>query len=120
MEDLTTDAIIAIHDTIIKETGGADGTLHQEPLNFLTYKLQFIESPIEKASFIMFYITAKRPFVDGNKRTALTVAFMVLNQEGYRVVTTDVECIQLLLDIGKGDVRWPDIQVWLEGRIEKL
>lgn len=83
MAALTVRKIIEIHDDLIKTYGGTIGILSEATLDMLVYKANQENNVFRKASLILHRITSQHPFFDGNKRTALVTAELVLYDEGY-------------------------------------
>lgn len=87
MRYLTITEIIAIHDIILEQTGGIEGIRDENVLLSMverpkqsfggseTYKTKW-----DKAAAYLEGIALFHPFVDGNKRTALTTAFVSLRE----------------------------------------
>jgi len=82
---LTVDEIIHIHKKLITRTGGADGLrdrrlLESAVLNcYQTFGGEDLyPSVIDKAARLAFGICADHPFIDGNKRAAVTSMLVIL------------------------------------------
>lgn len=54
------------------------------------------------------------PFVDGNKRVAVTVTAAFLRVNGYRLEFDDMEAFAFLVDLYEtGALRFKELEVWL-------
>ena len=90
MEYLTADDILRIHERVIEETGGSHGvrdahavaTLENLPRQSAFGKELYPTLFLKAALYARNIITA-HPFVDGNKRTAMTAAGVFLRLNGY-------------------------------------
>ncbi|ELY81425.1 type II toxin-antitoxin system death-on-curing family toxin [Natrinema gari] len=88
MRYLSVDDVLTIHELIVEDDPETDqGVQHRSDIGYATGFIEagaFGQKPEtihEKAFHLMRLLTANHPFVDGNKRTALssTVAFYALN-----------------------------------------
>jgi death on curing protein len=84
---LTVSQIRELHDTTIEEHGGSSGSQGLASLDSCVQAPQnvayFCEGDIfEQASAYAYCIVRKRPFKDGNRRTALLVALTFLEING--------------------------------------
>ena len=85
LKHLTVEAVKAIHREVLVAHGGAAGIRDETLLESAvaapqaTMKGQpLISDPIEIAAAYLFYICRNRPFLDGNKRTALAACLVFL------------------------------------------
>ena len=85
LKHLTVEAVKAIHREVLVVHGGAAGIRDETLLESAvaapqaTMKGQpLISDPIEIAAAYLFYICRNRPFLDGNKRTALAACLVFL------------------------------------------
>ena len=81
--------ILAIHDRVVERTGGKlglrdeDGLLSAIGRPFQTFDgKDLYPTPLLKAGALLESLCNNHPFVDGNKRTALVVAALLLHREG--------------------------------------
>jgi len=88
---LPLDLVLKIHAEEIERRGGQKGILNrdllcsalaQPPMQFSGRFLH--EDVFEMAAAYAFHIAANHPFVDGNKRVALSAALVFLEINGYR------------------------------------
>jgi len=66
------------------------------------------------AASYAFGIAGNHPFVDGNKRTAMVVAFTFLELNGYEVLATQEEAYFAFLAVANGDTSEEGLARWLE------
>ena len=74
------------------------------------------KTPFQKAAAIAEAIARGHPFNDGNHRTALYAAHLVLGLHGMMLVAPDHEQRDLIRGLGSGDVNMGDFTTWLERR----
>lgn len=93
---LSAAAILAIHERLIAEHGGATGLRDERllesalasPLNHLAYADADI---FGLAAADATALTRNHPFHDGNKRVALTAAGVFLEMNGYRLSASELD-----------------------------
>jgi len=54
------------------------------------------------------------PFVDGNKRVALTAVGVFLDLNGYRMTATNQEAMDLILSVIAGELDLEAMAAWFE------
>jgi death on curing protein len=102
---LTAEEILIIHAKLVDETGGSHGVrdIHRIGSMIDRPKQQFdgkelYPSLFEKAA-VYFEISAyHHPFIDGNKRTAITLAARFLFINGFKLVASNSELEKFVLD----------------------
>jgi len=106
---LTTDEVIEAHDALISRTGGKPGILNRGALDAalaMPYSgigvHYFHKNAFEMAAAYLFHIGKNHPFVDGNKRTALTTALDFLGLLDYEVEASPTELSEFVLLIIEG------------------
>ena len=82
---LTVEAVVAIHEVVLKAHGGSPGLRDRALLESAVAAPQasfggesLIKDGIEMAAAYLFYLCRNHPFVDGNKRTALASCLVFL------------------------------------------
>jgi death-on-curing protein len=124
---LTTADVLAIHDQLIAEHGGADGI---RDINLLASALArpqqlFAYGQPEPdiaalAAAYAFGVAKNHAFVDGNKRTLAVVTEAFLRLNGLGLIATDIEMVQTWSDLGAGLVTEPELIDWLRQKTVKL
>ena len=120
---VSTNVVLAIHDEQIAEHGGLPGLRDDSlllsalarPQNLAAYGNPDIA---DLAAAYAFGIAGNHPFLDGNKRTALTVAagvFLPLN--GYELSASDIDTVTAMLAVADGSMSEPDFAAWLRTNI---
>jgi death-on-curing protein len=87
-------AVLAIHERLLAEHGGAAGLLDEgmldaalaSPKNHFAYQQADV---LRLAAAYAFALTQNHPFADGNKRVALTVAGVFMELNGYRLEASE-------------------------------
>ena len=86
---LTAEAVKAIHEEVLAAHGGSPGLRDVALLESAVAAPQatyggkaLLKDTVEIAAAYLFYLCSNRPFVDGNKRTALAACLVFLEANG--------------------------------------
>jgi death-on-curing protein len=71
-------------------------------------------SLLEKAAALGFSIIMNHPFVDGNKRTAITSAALFLRMNGYRLIVENEEMVWFTLACAQSQLSFDGIVDWFK------
>jgi death-on-curing protein len=82
------------------------------PRNLLSYK-SGEASPAQLAAAYAFGIVKNHPFVDGNKRTGLVVAFVFLVVNGVEIRASEEDAYQIFIDLASGKLRETELATWI-------
>jgi len=112
------EVVLAIHDEQIAEHGGQAGVRDRvllesamaRPQNQFAYGEHSL--PRLAASYA-FGISRDHPFLDGNKRTSLVVAELLLDLNGLELASTDAECVTTFLQFAAGDLTEEELAEWI-------
>ena len=103
---LTVEIVKEIHDAVLEAFGGAGGIRDEGLLHSGVAAPQATfggQSPFsdlaEVAGAYLFYLCRNHPFVDGNKRTAMTAAIVFLRLNGVEPAPDGARWEQLVLDV---------------------
>lgn len=98
MRLLTAEEVLYLHYRIIEATGGSHGV---RDIGGLQFAIQaptggfgdhaFYPSLYEKAAVVMRSIIQNHPFVDGNKRTGISAAALMLELNGFALDASQQE-----------------------------
>jgi death-on-curing protein len=72
---------------------------------------------IEKAARLAFAICANHPFIDGNKRAAVTALLTVLRLNDVDITCTQKELAALGLGVANGSLGFEAVAQWVRSRI---
>lgn len=103
---LTVEIVKEIHGAALAAFGGASGIRDEGLLHSAVAAPQATfggQSPFadlaEVAGAYLFYLCRNHPFVDGNKRTAMTAAIVFLRLNGVKPAPDSKKWEQLVLDV---------------------
>jgi len=114
------DAAIAIHHILIGEHGGTpgirdrgllDSALNRAPQR---YAYRADTTIFELAASYAYGLVKNHPFVDGNKRVALTVAGMFLELNGYSLNAPESETVVVIEQLAASEFEEQAFSAWLE------
>lgn len=117
--------VLAIHQVLIAEFGGATGIRDQSLLEAALYRpiqtfdrKELYPTPIEKAAAILESIVVNHPFVDGNKRTGYVLMRMILLEAALDIDASQEEKYDLVIGVAKGDLDHSRIAQWISEKIK--
>jgi death on curing protein len=110
---------LAFHAEQIREHGGTPGVRDPgllesalgRPINRHGYSPDI--SIEELAAAYAFGIAKNHPFVDGNKRTAFTVAYTFLGLNGYDLNVEEPEVVRAVEDLTASRITEDEFAAWL-------
>jgi death-on-curing protein len=112
---------LAFHAQQIALFGGSDGVRDRglldsalaRPKNLFVYA----EGPVTMGQLAAVYaagISSNHPFVDGNKRTAMQVAFVFLEFNGFPVAASQEEACLTFLGLAAAEITEAQLADWFE------
>lgn len=126
VEYLAIEHAIAIHDILIEEIGGSLGIRNPGLLESAVSQPQqsfsgedLYPSLFDKAAAYAFFISENQPFIDGNKRTAATVAGVFLDINGYALDCKEDEVYSTLMKLANKKITRGDLAEWIEENSRK-
>lgn len=124
---ITRAAAERLHERSIEEFGGAKGIRDEGGVEaalarpYQTFGGEDLyPSPAAKAGAIMESIIIRHPWVDGNKRTGLGLALLLLRKAGFRVEASQDELYDLTIAVAEGRFSAAEIQAWLDPRLRSV
>ena len=116
---LTPEQVLFLHSRLIAETGGGQGIRDLGMLLSALGRPQatFDEKELypdlfSKTAALMDSLVQNHPFVDGNKRTAITAAALFLRFNGYWLVVENVEMVRFTLACAQSQRSLDEITDW--------
>ncbi|QYZ67174.1 MAG: death-on-curing protein [Gammaproteobacteria bacterium (ex Lamellibrachia satsuma)] len=111
--------VLAVHQMLIAEHGGISGTrdeaLLDSALNRPQQRLAYsTDSTIfELAASYGYGLAGNHPFIDGNKRVALSVIAIFLELNGYSLDAQEAETVVIIEQLAAGQLTEDDLSIWL-------
>ena len=118
---LTLDEILTLHEDRIRKYGGSSGVRDLGLLEsaigtvMATFGGEFLhETLFEMAAAYLYGICKNHPFVDGNKRTAVSAALVFLDMNGVEVAADENDFYDLVIAVAEGRVSKAEIAVFFQ------
>jgi len=123
---LTPYKVLFIHDQVVKRTGGSQGVRDLGLVESAVYRPQatfdgkdlYIDI-FDKAAALLQSLLKNHPFIDGNKRTALTSAGLFLRLNGYKLINAKIEEVEFAIKVDNQNLDISDISQWLKSHSKK-
>jgi len=115
-DDPTIDEVVATHARLIAKFGGSLGIRDLGALESAIFRPQtgYYEDLIQEAAALWESLSQNHPFIDGNKRVAVTVTAAFLKVNGHRVNFDDLESYRFLIQLYEsGRMRLAELEGWL-------
>ncbi len=113
--------LLLLHHVIIEEFGGSHGVRDEGRLQSAlaapaqdVFGKELYPSVFEKAAVYVRSIIADHPFVDGNKRSAITLASLFLMRNGYKPVALPKELEDFAVRVAVEHLNVPAIAAWFK------
>lgn len=113
MNKISVKTIIDLHTVALAMYGGLDGILYYATIEYLVDKCQYSNDPIEQAAILLHGISSMHPFEDGNKRTGVYAADVVLREYGLCLIADQDDVIRMGLALASYNVSLEDTISWL-------
>jgi death-on-curing protein len=108
--------VIAAHSRLIAIFGGLLGIRDLGALESALARPQtgYYDDLIQEAAALWESLSQNHPFVDGNKRVAVTVTAAFLRVNGYLLEFNDLEAFLFLIGLYEsGTLRFRELETWL-------
>ncbi|MBX3256616.1 MAG: type II toxin-antitoxin system death-on-curing family toxin [Chitinophagaceae bacterium] len=100
-----------LHQTLINKFGGTPGIRDRVALEsalarpFQTFdKKELYPSALEKAASLIESVLINHPFIDGNKRTGITLVLFFLFKSGLEVTASQDNTYEFVINIASGSL----------------
>lgn len=120
-------AVLVLHSMSLDIHGGSPGIRDEGLLDSALARPQQIFSygdpPPDLAALAAAYavgIARNHPFVDGNKRTALTCLGQMLNKNGHDLVARESETYEMMMALAADTLPEEDLAAWIRTNSEPL
>ncbi len=121
---LSAEDILAIHREMLMRFGGTDGVRDGNALSSAVGRPQsgYHGDVVEQAAALFESLTRNHPFIDGNKRTAITATAVFLRLNGFKLQFNDAEAYEWMIShIESGRFTKSEAEEWLRAhaRLER-
>lgn len=117
---LTLAEVLAFHEVLIEEFGGAEGIRDLGALESALFRPRtgYYRDVIEEGAALLESLVQNHPFVDGNKRVAFAVMDVFLRVDGHDLVIEDVAAHAHLVGLmERGELDLAAIDAWLREHV---
>jgi death-on-curing protein len=118
---LTAEQVLFIHYRLVSETGGEHGVRDLGLLEAAVARPQatfdrqeLYRDVFEKAAALMESLINNHPFVDGNKRTGIACAVLLLQQNGISFSAKNADVERFTLRVATAKAGRSEIAKWLK------
>jgi len=127
MASLSPQQILFIHHRLIATSGGSHGVRDlgalqaaaARPLATFAGRDLYVD-PFAKAAALLESLIRNHPFVDGNKRTAITAAALLLRRHGFVLTATQEELYTFTMRMATGAAGQEEASAWLAAQSRPL
>lgn len=117
---LTLAEVLAFHEVLIEEFGGAEGIRDLGALESALFRPRtgYYRDVIEEGAALLESLVQNHPFVDGNKRVAFAVMDVFLRVDGHDLMIEDVAAHAHLVGLmERGELDLAAIDAWLREHV---
>jgi death-on-curing protein len=124
---LTPEQVLFLHSRLIQETGGAHGV---RDLSMLLSALgrpkatfdgnELYNDVFNKCAALFDSLIRDHPFLDGNKRTAITAAGLFLHLNSFSLTVTNEEMVLFTLACAQSPKKLDEITLWFQKHSKKV
>lgn len=126
MDYFSLEDILFLHYKIIEDYGGSHGARSEDRLQSVVagpgqeaFGAKLYPTIYEQAAVYMRGIIADHPFIDGNKRTAITVGVIFLMRQGRKLTATTKELENFAVQVAVERLDIAQIADWLKAHSAK-
>ena len=119
----TVGTILAIHEILIEETGGAPRLRDLGALEsaVMRPRIGYYDGIVEEAAALMESLAINHPFVDGNKRIAFAAADTFLLMNGHYIDCDSIEAHAHFMHLfDTNSFRFAELVAWLSDNVKPL
>ncbi len=123
---ITAEELLFFHFKVVDDFGGSHGVREEGRLESIlaapkqeVFGQELYVSLQEKAAVYLRNIIADHPFVDGNKRTAVTCAVIFLSRNGAVLLASPKELEDFAVQVAVEHLEIPIIAAWLKAHSKK-
>ena len=113
--------VLFAHTVLVEQYRGSEGIRDLESLKAAierpwgsTFGREHFPGPFKKAAALCESLIRRHPFVDGNKRTGVTMGAYLLSTFGYEVEATQRELEEFGVDVARGVLDSDQIAQWFQ------
>lgn len=120
----TLDEVLTLHQLALDAYGGAAGLRDLGALQSALatpqqtmFDEELYPTLADKAAILLYLLIQNHPFVDGNKRAALSTCFWFLESNGHTLDAESKELYQFTIDIASGHLDKGAVTTWIRDHL---
>lgn len=124
---LATEQVLFIHVRAVKRFGGSQGIRDLGLVESAVARPQatfggeyLYKTIFDKAAALLQSLLKNHPFIDGNKRTALSSSAVFLKKNGYKLINQHKEEVEFAIRVDNGNLPVEQISEWLKKNSVKI
>jgi len=117
---LTLDIIKNIYHNLVQSTEGFEGIKDEDQIQRLINDSLEYESSIDLASYYLYSVINRRPFIDKNKAMALLLFELTLLDGGKEIEFSDKELYNLIKQVQDDGISIADISKYVQKKEEMM
>jgi len=124
---LSTPQLVALHGELMKAFGGRRGLRDRGALESaaarpgMTFDGEDLYPDLAaKVAALMHSLVVNHAFVDGNKRVGAAAAELVVEVNGYRLLSSDSDLENVTLSVARGELSAEALAIWFRQRLEPV
>lgn len=124
---LSIEQVLAIHDQMVLRFGGSFGVRDLKLLESAILRPQssfdgtdLYPTIFDKAAALLQSLLKNHPFIDGNKRTALSSTGIFLELNGYSLKNTGSQEVEFAVKVDTQNLTLEQISKWLDNHSTKI
>lgn len=118
---ITVTRVLAIHSYMVKRFGGSEGVRDLGLVESAVARPQssfggeyLYKNIFDMAAALLQSLLKNHPFVDGNKRTALSSASIFLELNGHKLINNHQEEVDFAVSVDNSNLTLEQISTWLK------
>ena len=122
---LSASQLVALHGELLKAFGGRRGLRDRGALESaaarpgMTFDGEDLYPDLAaKVAALMHSLVVNHAFVDGNKRVGAAAAELVVEVNGYRLLSSDSDLETVTLAVARGELSAEALAIWFRQRLE--
>ena len=112
--------VISAHSRLIARFGGTLGIRDRAALESALARPQtgYYDDLIQEAAALWETLSQNHPFLDDNKRTAITMTAAFLSVNGYKLAFEDIAAFEFMIGLYEsGTFRFAELEAWLREHV---
>jgi death-on-curing protein len=118
---LNKEQVLLLHQKLVDDFGGMQGIRDATLLDSAVgrFRSGYYQDEIEEAAALMESLLINHPFLDGNKRIAVSASFVSLMLNGYAVRLNELEAFDFIITLLEtNSVSKERVEIWIREKLK--